>query len=205
MWYMWSRMPSWTSVASWSSRSSSPLVSWCWTPCAVPRIPTAPGRWCRIPATILQVDNGYVLLGKSQPETIDFHRFSHEIWDIWGFPVNFPLTPIHWVGVFFWPSANPRYPRNPGILCFDSGGAWERWGLGCGCCGDSIHIILLFWESVVICWYKPNRSGSSDTKGRWSAFPSNVGQQMWSLRERWWSTPNRVIKPGWSDISCNPR
>ena len=28
---------------------------------------------------------------------------------------------------------------------------------------------------------------------------------MRSLRERWWSTPNRVIKPGWSDISCNPR
>jgi hypothetical protein len=31
--------------------------------------------------------------------------------------------------VIVWPSANPRYPRNPGILCFDSGGAWEM-GIG---------------------------------------------------------------------------
>ena len=34
--------------------------------------------------------NGLVLLGKSQPETIDFPMKK------WGFPVFFPTKPIHW-------------------------------------------------------------------------------------------------------------
>jgi hypothetical protein len=117
------------------------------------------------------------------------------------------LKPIHWVGDCL-TICKSKISKESGHFVL-----WLRWGLGDGDWDVDVvailyilyHIILLFWESVVICWYKPNRSGSSDMKGRWSAFSSNVGQQMWSLRERWWSTPNRVIKPGWSDISCNPR
>ena len=60
------------------------------------------------------------------------------------FRFQFSPEPIHWVGDFCWPSAQDI--RGIRAFCALTQVGLGRWGLGCGCCGDSIHIILYFFS-----------------------------------------------------------
>ena len=201
---MWScRMPLWTSAASWSSRSSSPLVWWCWTPCAVRKIRTAPGRWCRILADRRRGWTGMEgskKLEKSQKtgESKDLGTAWPFLWFLGGLTGNRDLGRFKLVMfVAIWSKSKESGHSVLWLRWSGMGiGMWILWWL------YTCHIMLysytlLFWESVGI--YVGMREMGRDPP--WRADDQHFHQRLVN-KSNLCGNGDEVHLTEWSNLKC---
>ena len=146
-----------TSVAFWSSRSSSLLVWWCWTPCAVWKIRMALCLWCRILAAEMGCLFFHVPKWFGNPPALGESNFGTTCFGVFGWFHGFSQR------------GHPLGESKFGMIRLDFFGGHVKQVQGIQAFCALTQVGLGDWDlDLVVNRYAPNGSGYRDMKGRWS-------------------------------------